>query len=174
MLEVFKEWFIRWKCRKEFNRIGFNNLEKPEKISTVAIVLDEKLGIDEGVFIKFASLLKVAKSKVSVLLYADKNLQLPNTKLKRQRIGYDDITLFGKVGTDTNEFFRNDYDLVLNYFNRSNMILKLLSLKCKGKFRVGFGNVDHRLNDLILDFEPRQTEQFLQESIKYLRIIFND
>jgi len=174
MLEVFKEWFIRWKCRKEFNRIGFNNQEKPEKIKTVAIVLDEKLGIDESVFIEFASSLKVAKNKVSVLLYADKNLQLPSAKLERQRIWYDDISLFGKVETDTNEFFRKDYDLVLNYFNRSNMILKLLSLKCKGKFRVGFGNVDHRLNDLILNLETWQTKQFLEESIKYLRIIFND
>jgi hypothetical protein len=46
-----------------------------------------------------------------------------------------------------------------------------VSSLCKAKFRLGFSNADHTLNDLILTINPKDVDLFLSESIKYLRTI---
>ena len=47
-------------------------------------------------------------------------------------------------------------DLLLNYFQKSDLTLQALSLEVDAGFRVGFSTVDQRLNDLILTGTERK------------------
>jgi hypothetical protein len=59
------------------------------------------------------------------------------------------------------------FDLMLNYFKKSDLALLSLSSSIQAGFRVGFSSVDQRLNDLILASDVFQPEQFAQEFPKY-------
>ena len=51
--------------------------------------------------------------------------------------------------------------------------MKLVSLRCNSKINVGFPNVDHKLNDLILNIDINDSLLFLSEVEKYLKLIHN-
>ena len=48
----------------------------------------------------------------------------------------------------------------------------LISVKSKAKFRIGFAQVDHRLNDLVFDFDLTKKNIFVLEMKKYLKSMF--
>ena len=46
-----------------------------------------------------------------------------------------------------------------------------IATKSLNKLSVGFIGADHRINDIIFDFEPDETDTFIDELIKYLTIL---
>ena len=81
------------------------------------------------------------------------------------------ISFTGKLnGKDSLEFISFEFDLLINFF-KSNQSLILLSSKTNAKFRVGFGSVDSKLNDLIFSEKIKNYIEFKMELIKYLKLI---
>jgi len=62
--------------------------------------------------------------------------------------------------------------VLINYFEGPNKLLGLISVKSKAKFRIGFAQADHRLNDLVFDFDPSEKNLFVLEMKKYLKTMF--
>lgn len=71
------------------------------------------------------------------------------------------------------EFLSRDYDLLINYYTEENLLLKLMSVKTTARVRVGFKEVDQRLNDLIIDNSIDDFATFKKELKKYL-IVLNE
>lgn len=69
------------------------------------------------------------------------------------------------------EFIEREYDLLLNYFNENNLMMQLLSIRVKSRFRVGFDGLDPDFNDLILICDPGDFELFKSELTKYLKVL---
>ena len=69
------------------------------------------------------------------------------------------------------EFLSREYDVLINYYERETLLLKLLTLSTSARLRVGFSEVDHRLNDLILDTTLEEIEAFKLELKKYLTVL---
>jgi hypothetical protein len=69
------------------------------------------------------------------------------------------------------EFLSREYDLLVNYYTDENLLLKLMSVKTKARVRVGFKEVDQRLNDLIIDNPIADFKTFKKELKKYLLVL---
>lgn len=69
------------------------------------------------------------------------------------------------------EFLDKEYDLLINYYTSDTLLLQLMTLQTKARFNVGFGEVDKKLNDLILNTSIKDFEIFKKELRKYLFIL---
>ena len=68
-------------------------------------------------------------------------------------------------------FFKERYDVLINFYNRESIILKFLSLKVKHNFSIGFSPIDIELNDLVFDFNPNNLDILKTELIKYREVV---
>lgn len=65
------------------------------------------------------------------------------------------------------ELTSQKFDLMFNYFKKSDLALGAISSSVNAGFRVGFSSVDQRLSDLILDTDVFHPDQFVKEFPKY-------
>ena len=172
-MNFLKNQFLARVYRKEMGSKLIKQKKKySKKITTIGVILDGGLFVPEDLFINLASTFGLSKSKVSVLTYSDLNL-------KKELISNDrcfspsDINFFGKFNNILNKFCLKRYDVLINYYDRNFLPMKLVSLRCNSKINVGFPNVDHKLNDLILNIDINDSLLFLSEVEKYLKLIHN-
>ena len=71
-----------------------------------------------------------------------------------------------------NNFCAKKTDILINYYDRNDINLKYISAKCVKNLSIGFANVDHELNDLIIDIDPKNIDLFKDECVKYLKTIY--
>lgn len=69
------------------------------------------------------------------------------------------------------EFESQEYDMLINYYTEENLLMNLLSLRTRARLRVGFGSVDTKYNDLILNTPMHDFTAFKRELKKYLEIL---
>ena len=69
------------------------------------------------------------------------------------------------------EFLSRNYDVLVNYYTKENLMLQLMTIKSKARIRVGFPEVDKNFNDLILESPMDDFTTFKNELKKYLRVM---
>lgn len=69
------------------------------------------------------------------------------------------------------EFLGRQYDLLINYYQEDNLVMKLLSVRCEARLKVGLGGQDLKLNDLILNIPMKDFGLFKSELKKYLTVL---
>lgn len=70
-----------------------------------------------------------------------------------------------------NEFLSREYDLLVNYYSKPNLMLQLMSIKTRARLRVGIVEVEKEYNDLILQVAMGDFATFRKELHKYLRVM---
>lgn len=70
-----------------------------------------------------------------------------------------------------NEFLSREYDLLVNYYSKPNLMLQLMSIKIRARLRVGIVEVEKDYNDLILQVAMGDFATFRKELHKYLRVM---
>ncbi len=172
-MNFFKNYFLYRVYNKEIN---YN--ERPrrrkfsDKIRNIAVILDGNLVIPEDLFLNLGSAFGLSRGKIFMLTYSE----LKNNN----KVGFSngifcksDISFLGKFNNILDKFCSKRYDVLINYYNRNFLPMKLVSLRCKSRISLGFPNVDHRLNDLILNIDITDNPLFLSESEKYLKLIYS-
>ena len=69
------------------------------------------------------------------------------------------------------EFLNGEYDVLVNYYNESNLLLNIMSLKTNARLKVGFKEVGQEFNDLMLETKIADFETFKTELKKYLGVL---
>ncbi|NND15185.1 MAG: hypothetical protein HKN89_02530 [Eudoraea sp.] len=69
------------------------------------------------------------------------------------------------------EFLSREYDLLINYYTKENLMLQLMTIKTKARLKVGFSEVDSIFNDLILSSPLLDFDTFRIEIHKYLQVM---
>ncbi|AWX46378.1 hypothetical protein HME9304_03411 [Flagellimonas maritima] len=69
------------------------------------------------------------------------------------------------------EFLGREYDLLINYYQEDNLMLKLLSIKTPARLKVGFNTLDPKLNDIIFSTPLKDFKLFKKELKKYLTVL---
>ncbi|NNF19820.1 MAG: hypothetical protein HKN61_08565 [Flavobacteriaceae bacterium] len=69
------------------------------------------------------------------------------------------------------EFLGREYDLLVNYYDKENLMLQLMTIKSRARINVGFSQVDKNLNDLILQVPLEDFKVFKEELHKYLKVL---
>ena len=171
---------IFWFRNILLNRVYLNSVKRPlakktikygTKIKSISVILDHQLGIEKECFKKMAELFNLSGKNIRVLTY----YQSPNKIGKetfKSSYSFKDITNFGKISSVLNEFCTKKSDILINYYDRNDINLKYISSKCIKNLSIGFTGVDHELNDLIIDIDPKNIGLFRDECFKYLKTIY--
>ena len=139
-----------------------------DKIETVGVILNINEFND---FEKIKSILRsfgLNDNKVKFITYLSKN----DTKLNHWDAYFTekDFGWNGQIkNLDLQEFIESDFDALISFYQRDNLELNYATACSKAKFKIGISNYNQKLNDFIIDINPRFTDIFAKELKKYLK-----
>ncbi|MBA6315485.1 DUF6913 domain-containing protein [Cellulophaga baltica] len=145
------------------------NVKKGHGIASVGCIVDLDQFEDASLFYQLVDEFKLRPNSVKIIGYKnfyDKNSPYATPIFSDKDLGWNGAIENGYAL----EFFSREYDLLLNYYSEEQLLLQLMTLKTKARIRVGFGSVDHKLNDLILQTPISNFGLFKEELKKYLKI----
>ena len=141
-------------------------------IASVGCIVDMDKFEKAELFFEFIDEYKLRPNAVKVIgykSYYDKNSPYSIPVFSDKDLGWS-----GAIENSyAHEFLSREYDLLVNYYNDENLLLKLMSIKTKARVKVGFKEIDEKYNDLILDIPLRNFKVFKYELKKYLKV-FNE
>ncbi len=165
---IQKFWQKRVFEKEIFKKVSTKQLDNEFKIKKIAVIIDPLLEVDADFFFSLSECFKILEPQIKILYLSDN----PNLKEYSHMIfNPKEVSYWGNFKGNLLEFCEREYDLVINYFNTSELIHLLISLRTKGKFSVGFSGTDLRINDLVFDFNPKDKNTFKEELIKYMSIL---
>ena len=171
---------INWFRNIILNRVYLNSIKKSfprnrrkydSQIKSISVILDNQLGIDKGFFKNMAELFDMSNKNIRVLTYYESPKKIGEDPLNSSYT-FKDITNLGKINGVLNDFCAKKSDILINYYDKNDINLKYISAKCVKNLSIGFANVDHQLNDLIIDIDAKNIGLFKDECVKYLKTIY--
>lgn len=162
---------IKRKVSHELALQGKRKIHKPKEIKKIGVLIDSKSLLSPELILKELQNAGYAACRITVLQYdssVPKNLDATTNSF-----GDKDILIMGKTSPTVVNFCEQNFDLLINYFSENLTQLQLVSLRTKSKFRVGFSEVDRRLNDLIFSLPDKSPKLFFEQMNTYLKTIAN-
>ena len=166
---MIKKLFHSIKYRNDFHKMISKNIVTSDfKIKSVRVVMDKNLPVDENYFRNI--LAEITDSKIYFTF-----IKFSHSKedISSQKHCYDKnhISFFGNFKDKLAKACKRKVDLQINFFGNDNLYLKWIAIKGKNKLSFGFRKTDIRVNDIIFDFLPLQTDIFKNEFQKYIRVL---
>lgn len=138
------------------------------KVKNIAFLVDNENDIQE-ITIGLEKTLGVIKKNITPLVYRKKVKEEEKTPLYFTK---KDFLKKGVIQSEElQKFINKDFDLLINYTQKSNLYLNLVTLLSKAKFKIGFAKIDDRLYDLMVKEPTYNVRIFHQEIYKYLSIL---
>jgi len=143
-----------------------------KQLKTLAVLIDASNGVNILSLVKVADELGVKSSNLKVVAYKD------DYNEKEGNIG--EANYFNDKGISNNgvirssfleDFVSKDYDVLINFCKEDHLLINYLAATSKAKFKIGFDEVDNRINDLIIASSKGDTNLFIAELKKYLKIL---
>lgn len=145
-------------------------LQRKRGIHQIGVIVDlDKFPRPEA-FEDFVDLFGLRPSGVNVIGYKkdyDKNSPYSTPVFSDKDLGWNGDIENGYA----QEFLSREYDVLLNYYTKKNLMLQLMTVKTKARIKVGFSKVDKTFNDIILDSELKDFDLFKKEVHKYLNVL---
>lgn len=157
--------FLRQELVKELPKV-----EREAGISSVGCIVDLDSFEDSDRFYGFVEDYNLRPNGVKIIgykSYYDKNSPYSTPVFSDKDLGWN-----GNIENSyALEFLSREYDLLVNYYTTENLLIQLMSIKTRARFRVGFKDVDRVYNDLILDAPLKDFTTFRKELKKYLGVL---
>ena len=145
----------------ELALLGKRKIHKPKEIKKIGVLIDGKSLLSPELILKELQNAGYAACRITVLQY---DASMPkNVDTTTNSFGDKDILMIGKPSPAVVHFCEQNFDLLINYFPENLPQLQFVSLRTKSKFRVGFSEVDRRLNDLIFSLPDKSPKFFLNK-----------
>lgn len=140
-------------------------------LKTLAVLIDASQSINIVSLLKLANELGVKSDGLKVMGYKEDHKEIMDDK---DAAYYSDKS-FGVSGAikskSLQDFIDRDYDVLINFYEENSLELNYVAAASKAKFKVGFAAVDNRINDLIIGATTNDTNLFIAELKKYLKIL---
>ena len=165
---MIKKLFHSIKFRNDFHKSISKNIDTSDfKIKTVRVVMDKNLPVDENYFKSLLGEITDSKIYFTFIKFSQSKEDISNEKYC-----YDakHISFFGSFKDKLAKACKRKVDLQINFFSNDNLYLKWIAIKGENKLSFGFRKTDIRINDVIFDFLPLQTETFKNEFRKYIKV----
>lgn len=162
--------------KKTFIKKRFNKLLKQNQLQR-EISHEEVYTIGIIASVEFYKLLKIEDELEKILGLVNVSIYSyrPFSKMDVPSYKYFTEKDFNWKGEIKNKRFKSfieePHDLLIGYFNESNLYLENAVLQSKAKFKVGFANVNQHLYEMEIVEHPKEIESFLSELKKYLIIL---
>ena len=141
-----------------------------DPVVSLGIILNIDEINDFEVFRELADYIKVRPNKLKVIAYSSSK--------KEDLHSWDECYNpkdFGWNGAIKNVelqgFMNSEFDVLISYYEKEIMELKLITAESKAKFKIGILQSDERLNDLIIKTNLKEFNVFKSELFKYLTIL---
>ncbi len=140
-------------------------------LKTLAVLIDASQSVNMSTLIKLANELGVKSEKLVVMGFKEEKDIDDNEK---DVVYYSDKS-FGVKGAIKNgslqDFIEKDYDVLISFYAEDKMELNYIAAASRAKLKVGFAEVDNRINDLIIGSATNNANLFITELKKYLKIL---
>ncbi len=145
-------------------------VERSSGITSIGCLVDLDNFEKPELFFEFVDEYKLRPNAVKIIGY--KNYYDKNSPYSTPVFSDKDLGWKGAIENSyALEFLSRDYDLLVNYYNEDNLLLQLMTVKTKARVKVGFKEVDQKLNDLILEVPIKDFKTFKLELKKYLKVL---
>ena len=168
--------FLNYIKEISLKRILKNSYKVLTNNQNLTIIKSVGLIIDESNFDKSEKLINeivaggIRKDNIKVIVYKDKLNQ--NEVFSYPTFNNKHINFSGKFTEKVViDFINNQFDLLISYYEIEKSSLQIITNNSKANFKVGFANVDKRLNHLIINTRLDNYKIFTFEVFKYLKIL---
>ncbi|MBT8307118.1 MAG: hypothetical protein KJN85_09285 [Maribacter sp.] len=145
-------------------------VDRSRGITSIGCIVDLDNFDKPELFYEFVDEYKLRPNAVKIIGY--KNYYDKNSPYSTPVFSDKDLGWKGEIENSyALEFLSRDYDLLVNYYNAENLLLQLMTVKTRARVKVGFKEVDQKLNDLILGLPLKDFKTFKLELKKYLRVL---
>ncbi|WP_298498493.1 hypothetical protein [uncultured Algibacter sp.] len=145
--------------------VEFNN----NKVLSLGVILNIDEFNDFEAFRNLAGYINVRPNRLKIIAYSSNK--------KEDLHSWDECYNpkdFGWKGaihnSELKNFLKTEFDVLISYYDKEILELKLITAESKAKFKIGILQSDERLNDLIIKTNLKQFDLFKEEVFKYLTI----
>jgi len=140
------------------------------RLTTLAVLIDASYDVNILSLVKLANELGVSHEKLKIIGYKeDKELESNN-----EAAYYNDKS-FAVNGSVKNQFLKEfidkEYDVLIGFYEENKIELNSVAAASKARLKIGFSQVDNRINDLIIGATVNNPNLFIKELKKYLKIL---
>jgi len=172
-LKGLKDKF-KYKSGLKFLKQELNNpppvVDRTSGITSVGVIVDMDEFNKTELFYEFIEDFKLRPNAVKIIgykSYYDKNSPYATPVFSDKDLGWN-----GAIENSyALEFLSREYDLLVNYYSKENLLLHLMTIKTKARINVGFPEVDRNFNDLIMGTPISDFSTFKLELKKYLGVL---
>jgi len=145
-------------------------VDRTKGVTSVGVIVDMDKFDKTELFYDFVEDLNLRPNGVKVIgykSYYDKNSPYATPVFSDKDLGWN-----GAIENSyALEFLSREYDLLVNYYTQDNLLLQLMTIKTRARINVGFPEVDHVYNDIIMETSMKDFKTFKQELKKYLGVL---
>ena len=167
--------FLKGFKKKSAKKYIVKQLQKPrnlnnDKIKTIGILVDAT-DYERFPFVsEIAETFKLPSQNIQVLYYQpDKKkakLATENVYTKSDLAFKGNLKNKGAVA-----FLETPFDCLINFYANDKLMLNLVAVKSKAKFKIGFSSSNENINDFSVATKMNNIKEFTSELKKYLTIL---
>ncbi|KAA1247106.1 hypothetical protein F0000_05125 [Aquimarina sp. RZ0] len=140
-------------------------------IKSLAVLIDASQSVNILSVVKLANELGVKSDSLKVMGYKEDQKEISDDK---DAAYYNNKSFGVNAAIRSNslqEFINKEYDVLINFYSESKLELDIVAAASKAKFKVGFSEIDNRINDLVIGSANDNTNLFISELKKYFKIL---
>ncbi len=167
-LNKIKDFFIKKIVKKSLSNV--KHIDTNNYIKKVGVIFDESYFYEKESLIN--ELIANGIKEENIRFFVFKNNIKKNEIFDYPIFSHKDINWNATFeNKELNEFIAENFDLLINYYDTEKAALLLLTHLSKASFKVGFSNIDSRLNHFMITTNAENYKVFVDELFKYLKIL---
>lgn len=167
-LDKIKDFWTKKIVKKSLSNVKHN--ESVSSIKKIGIIIDESYFNEKNLLLN--ELISNGISEENIEILAFRNRVKKNETFDYIVFSYKDLSWSATIEkSEITNFINSNFDLLINYYDVEKAPLLLVTSSSKGNFKVGFANVDKRLNHFMIDTQAENYKVFIEELFKYLKIL---
>lgn len=167
-LDKIKDFWTKKNVKKSLSNVKHN--ESVSSIKKIGIIIDESYFNEKDLLIN--QLISNGISEENIEILAFRNRVKKNESFDYTVFSYKDLSWNAAIEkSEITNFINTNFDLLINYYDVEKAPLLLVTSLSKANFKVGFANVDKRLNHFMIDTQAENYKVFIEELFKYLKIL---
>lgn len=167
-IKYIKELSLKKRLKKFITNVNDNKLST--SVKTVGLLIDENYFVDKLKLVE--ELVKEGVKRENISLLSFRNSSKKNEIFDTPTFFNKDITWNGDFSADfVNDFINSKFDILISYYDVEKAPLLLITNQSKASFKVGFSNIDKRLNHLMISINAENYKVFVHELFRYLKIL---
>lgn len=167
-LNKIKDFWVKKIVKKSLSNL--KHTASTNSIKRVGIIIDESYFNNKEELIQELVKYSINKQEIQIIIFRD--LIKKRETFNYSTFSYKDLNwnaTFDK--NEINDFINSDFDLLISYYDVEKAPLLQVTFLSKAHFKVGFANVDKRLNQFMIVTKVENYKVFIQELFKYLKIL---